>query len=84
MIYIRKVVCLIFLLGRGKQHGQPSLVISPDTLILSHFGHVKISKHVGRGTEILHLVPSVFKAPYFLNINKIPAFSYRKGKESNI
>ncbi|XP_028396908.1 tyrosine-protein phosphatase non-receptor type 13-like [Dendronephthya gigantea] len=34
--------------GRGKQHGQPSLVISPDTLVLSHFGHVKISKHIGR------------------------------------
>lgn len=39
-------------LGKGKQYGHPSLMVSPDTLILSHSGVVKVSTHVARGKKM--------------------------------
>ena len=43
---------IFFSKGKGKQYGHPSLIVSPDTLILSHSGIVKVSTHVARGKGI--------------------------------
>ena len=51
----------LILTGRGKHHGLPALFISPETLILSYSGQVKVSSVSGQGivcfsTKFVHLL----------------------------